>query len=72
MVDGSQDKHYQKEYRRQNISGIEEIILALYQRGMTTREWQNRPLEEVYTVVFIDAIYFKVKEGMEAKTKAYT
>lgn len=25
------------------------------------REWQNRPLEEVYPVIFIDATYFNVK-----------
>jgi len=36
MVGGLQDKHYQKEYRPQNVSEIEEIILAFYQEGLTT------------------------------------
>jgi transposase-like protein len=26
------------------------------------REWQNRPLEELYTIVWLDAMYYKVKD----------
>ncbi|GAB1529607.1 hypothetical protein YSY22_10290 [Brevibacillus formosus] len=25
------------------------------------KEWQNRPLQSIYAVVFLDAIHFKVK-----------
>ena len=32
--------------------------------------WQNRPLEEVYPFVFMDAIHYKVKENHQYVTKA--
>lgn len=34
------------------------------------KEWQNRPLESVYPVVWLDAMYFKVRENGVVKTKA--
>jgi len=86
--------------RQKDISKIEDMVLALYQKGLSTRdiqnyimeiygynlspetisnitdrviekatEWQNRPLEEVYPIIFIDGIYFKVKNGIEAETR---
>ena len=86
-----------------DISGIEDKILALYAKGMTTRdisqhieelynfevsptlvsnitdkimpiakEWQNRPLEAVYPIVFLDAIHYKVRsEGKVVNKAAY-
>ena len=33
-------------------------------------EWQNRPLEEVYTIVWMDAIVFKVRENSRVINKA--
>ncbi len=33
-------------------------------------EWQSRPLEEVYVIVYFDAIHYKVKEDHTIKTKA--
>ena len=86
------------------LSGdIEEKILSMYAKGMTTsdieshiqeiyglecsdttisritdkilpvvREWQQRPLEEVYAVVFMDAIHFHVRsEGQIVKKAVY-
>lgn len=78
---------------KKNVTGIEDQILALYAKGVTTREiqdhlkqlygievspvlisnvtgkilpivkkWQNRPLQCVYAVVFLDAIHFKVRD----------
>ncbi|GFN34157.1 hypothetical protein PCURB6_44170 [Paenibacillus curdlanolyticus] len=36
------------------------------------KEWQNRPLQSVYAVVFLDAIHFKVKqEGATVNKAAY-
>jgi len=36
-------------------------------------EWQNRPLEEVYPIVYFDAIHFKVRdEGKVVSKAAYT
>ena len=34
------------------------------------KEWQNRPLETVYTVIWFDAMHFKVRENGVVKTKA--
>jgi len=49
------------------ISRITDKILPL------VTEWQNRPLEEVYGVVFMDAIHYKVRsEGRILSKAAYT
>ena len=81
-----------------NISGIEDKIIGLYGRGLSTREiseeiediygievshtmvsniilpriqeWQYRPLNRVYPLVFIDAIHFNVKEENQVIKKA--
>jgi len=86
--------------REKDISNTEDIILLLYQKGLSTREikdyllkvynydispetisnitnrvlekakeWQNRPLEEIYPIVFIDGLVCKVKEDGEVKNK---
>lgn len=34
------------------------------------KEWQNRPLQSVYSVVFMDAIHFKVKQDGQIISKA--
>ena len=89
--------------RQKDISGIEQKIISLYAKGMTTRqisetiediygfevsdgmvsditdrllpqieEWQNCPLDEVYPVVFIDAVHFSVRgNGQIKKLAAY-
>jgi len=87
-----------------SISGdIEEKIISMYAKGMTTsdieshikeiyglsvsdstisritdkilpvvREWQNRPLESVYPVAFLDAVHFHVRsEGQIIKKAVY-
>lgn len=33
-------------------------------------EWRNRPLESVYTIVFLDAMFFKTRENGKVVTKA--
>lgn len=84
-----------------DVSGIEEKIISLYGRGLTTREineqiqdlygievsatmvsnitdqiipeikeWQDRPLDEVYPIVFIDAVHFSVREDNRVVKKA--
>ena len=35
------------------------------------KQWQNRPLEAVYTIVWLDAMHFKVKEEGKFKSKAF-
>lgn len=87
-----------------SLSGdIEEKIVSMYAKGMTTRdidahireiygievsdstvsritdkilpvvkEWQQRPLEEIYAVVFLDAIHYHVRsEGQIVKKAVY-
>ena len=88
---------------QKDISDIDQKIISMYAKGMTTREisaiikdiygfetsesfisdvtdkvlpqieeWQNRPLDEVYPVVFIDAIHYSVKkDGIIRKLAAY-
>jgi putative transposase len=34
------------------------------------KSWQNRPLESIYPIVWLDAIHYKVKEQGSIKTKA--
>lgn len=84
-----------------NTVGIEEQVIALYARGVSTRdigahlhqlygldvsptlisnitdkllprikEWQNRALQTVYAVVFLDAIHYKVKQDGQVVNKA--
>lgn len=84
-----------------DISNIEDQVLSMYAKGMTTRdisthlrdvygvdasaemishmtdrilpiakEWQNRPLEKKYAVVFMDAVHFHVREENRTVKKA--
>lgn len=86
---------------KRDISGIEDNVISLYARGMSTRdihdqlkdiygielsaemvskitdkiipkikEWQNRPLEDVYPFIFMDAIHYKIREDGQIKSKA--
>ena len=84
------------------LEGFNERIIALYARGMTTRdirahlremydvevspdlisrvtdgvleelqEWQSRPLDAVYPVIFIDALMIKVRDGVVTNRPVY-
>jgi putative transposase len=88
--------------RQRRLSGVDEIVLSLYAKGLTTGEisahfqeiygasvsketvsritdkvieemqaWQNRPLDQVYAAVFIDAIMVKVRDGQVANRPVY-
>lgn len=98
--EGDFEPHIVKKHQS-NVTGIEDQILALYAKGVSTRdiqdhlqqlygidvsptlisnvtnkvvpmikEWQNRPLQAVYAVVFLDAIHFKVKQDGAIVNKA--
>ena len=87
--------------RQKDISEIDQKIISMYARGMTTRQiseqieeiygfecsegfisdvtdkilqdiddWQKRPLEEIYPIVFIDAVHFSVREDNRIKKLA--
>ena len=84
------------------LEGFNERIIALYARGMTTRdirahlremydvdvspdlisrvtdgvveelqEWQSRPLDRVYPVIFIDALMVKIRDGVVTNRPVY-
>jgi len=50
---------------KQTISTITDKVLD----GMT--EWQNRPLDPVYPVIFLDAIHVKIRDGQVANRPIY-
>ena len=56
---------YGSEVSKTTISTITDEVLD----GMT--EWQNRPLDPVYPVVFIDCIRVKVRDGQVANRPIY-
>ena len=89
-----------KKYEK-TLGPIENKIISMYAKGMTTRdiqshveeiygleispttvsritdsivvhakEWQSRPLSEVYPIVFFDAIHYKVREDGKVRSKA--
>lgn len=92
-----------KKYEK-TLGPIEDKIISMYAKGMTTRdiqshveemyglevtaatvsritdsivvhakEWQSRPLSEIYPIVFFDAIHYKVRqEGKVVSKAAYT
>lgn len=89
--------------RQKDISDIDQKIISMYAKGMTTRQisdtlediygfeasegfisdvtdkimpqiedWQNRPLADVYPVLYIDAIHYSVRDnGVIRKLAAY-
>ena len=89
--------------RQKDISDIDQKIISMYAKGMTTRQisetiediygfetsesfisdvtdkilpqindWQNRPLDEVYPILYIDAIHYSVRDnGVIKKLAAY-
>ena len=87
--------------RQKDISEIDQKIISMYARGLTTRQisdqieeiygfecsesfisdvtdkvlqeiddWQKRPLDEIYPIVFIDAVHFSVRDDNRIKKLA--
>ncbi len=46
------------------ISGITDRVVP------KVKEWQSRPLEDVYCIVWLDAMHFKVREDGKVRHKA--
>jgi putative transposase len=88
--------------RQKRLSGVDEMVISLSAKGLTTGEisahlaevygaqvsrqtistitdkvvegmveWQNRPLDPVYPVVFVDAIHVKVRDGQVSNRPIY-
>jgi putative transposase len=87
---------------QRRLEGFDEKVIALYARGMTTRDierhlrelygtdvspdlisrategvldefraWQSRPLETVYPVVYLDALFVSVRDGGQVQKRAF-
>jgi putative transposase len=56
---------YGAEVSKQTITAITDRVME----GMA--EWQARPLDPVYAVIFVDAIYVKIREGQVANRPVY-
>jgi putative transposase len=57
---------YGTDVSRETISKITDLVLD------DLADWQNRPLDRVYPVVFIDAIVVKIRDGQVANRPVYT
>jgi putative transposase len=55
---------YDVEISHATLSDITDRIIP------KVKEWQNRPLESVYTIVWLDAIHYKVKDGGKVVSRA--
>jgi putative transposase len=98
--DGSFEPRIVKK-RQRRFEGFDDKILALYSRGLSTRDieahiaeiygvhvgrdlisrvtdavmedaraWQQRPLDDIYPVVFLDALVLKIREGGSVQRRA--
>jgi putative transposase len=87
--------------RQRRFEGFDDKIVALYSRGLSTRDieahiaeiygvhvgrdlisrvtdaviddarvWQQRPLDDVYPVVFLDALVLKIRDGASVQRRA--
>jgi putative transposase len=88
--------------RQRRLTGVEDMVISLVAKGLTTgevqahlaeiygadvsrqtistitdkvldglSEWQNRPLDPVYPVLFIDCIHVKIRDGQVANRPIY-
>ncbi len=99
--DGSFEPRIVKK-RQKRLTGVDEMVISLAAKGLTTgeaqahlaevygaevsrqtistitdkilesmAEWQNRPLDPVCPVIFIDAIHVKIRDGAVANRPVY-
>jgi len=99
--DGTFESQVVKKHQRR-VEGFDDKVLALYARGMTTRdiqahlrelygtdislelvskatdavmplfrEWQARPLEEIYPIMYLDALFVSVRDGVQVQKRAF-
>jgi transposase-like protein len=99
--DGSFEPQIVKK-RQRRLSGVEDMVISLSAKGLTTGEiqahlaevygaevsrqtictitdkvldamgeWQNRPLDPVYPVIFLDAVHVKIRDGKVANRPIY-
>jgi len=103
LVPRDRNGQFQSELLKKNSNEIEQKVIAMYAKGVSTRdiqdmldelygisvspttiskitdkiwhlveEWQNRPLEPVYAIVYLDAIHIKLRrDGKVQNTAVY-
>lgn len=100
--EGTFEPHLVKK-RQRRLVGVDEMVISLTAKGLTTGEvsahmaevygtdvskdtisritdkilaemsdWQNRPLDRVYPVMFIDAMVVKIRDGQVTNRPVYT
>jgi len=52
------------ELSRETISKITDAV------GEEVRAWQSRPLEEIYPIIYLDALVVKIRDGAQVKNRA--
>jgi transposase-like protein len=64
--------------RKRRLDGIDEVVLSLSARGLTTGEitaalaqWSARLLDPIYPVLFVDAVVVTVRDGQVRNTPFY-
>jgi putative transposase len=69
LTHGEISAHLEEIYRakvsKETVTRITDSVLE------TMVEWQNRPLDPVYPVVFVDAIHVKIRDGQVANRPVY-
>ena len=56
---------YGTEVSPELISKVTDAVMPLF------REWQARPLDEVYPVVYLDALFVSVRDGVQVQKRAF-
>lgn len=63
-IQGHLEEMYQVEVSPTLISSVTDAVIE------DVKAWQNRPLEEVYPVVYLDALQMKIRDGAHVRNKA--
>lgn len=58
------EEMYDMDISHDTLSSITDRIVPL------VKEWQSRPVESIYTIVWLDAMHFKVRDGGVIKSRA--
>ncbi len=56
---------YDTQISKSSITAITDKILP------KIKEWQNRPLDKIYPIIFLDAMHFKCTESSVVISKAF-
>src|ERR1700733_8248190 len=63
-IQGHLEELYKVEVSPGLISSVTEAVIE------EAREWQNRGLDEIYPIVYLDALHLKIRDGGQVRNKA--